>query len=289
MPYLEVKNLTYRYDDGTAALDSISLSIEKGAFIGLLASNGGGKTTLLKAVVGLLTAKPGSILIAGTPLDTMGRIELSSEIGLVFQNPSDQLFAATVEEDVAFGPRNLGLSDSEVEKRVSEALEMVDLAGYAKKPIHHLSFGQQKRACIAGVLAMRPNLLLLDEPTAGLDPKSESNLLKVLGRLNKEAGITIIIATHMVDLMPLFVDHIYVLKEGRLTIEGTPEAVFSSTPVMEEVDLRLPYVTHLVEELKNKDKLPLDGLPLTIKDARSKLVSFLTEDFIGAKEEITTL
>lgn len=285
MSFLEIKSLIHIYEDGTKALDGVSLSIERGEFAGLLASNGGGKTTLLNAIVGLIKSRSGAIELAGRPLNAMKRAELSSKIGLVFQNPSDQLFAATVEEDVAFGPRNLGLGEAEVEARVKDALELVNLTVYAKKPIHHLSFGQQKRACIAGVLAMRPEILLLDEPTAGLDPKSESNLLHVLGRLNKEAGVTIIIATHMVDLMPLFVDKIYVLKEGRLTIQGTPDKVFSSTQVMEGVDLRLPYITHLVEELKHKDNLPVDDLPLTIKDARSKLVSLVSEDIIGLKSK----
>ena len=288
MPYLEIQNISYRYEDGTNALDDVSISITKGEFAGLLASNGGGKTTLLKTIVGLIEPATGAILLNGKPLSKLRRKELSTTIGLVFQNPNDQLFASTVEEDVAFGPKNIGLSDDEVEERVRTSLDLVDLTHLAKKPIHHLSFGQQKRACIAGVLAMRPDILLLDEPTAGLDPKSESNLLHVLGRLNKEAGVTVIIATHMVDLMPLFVDHIYVLKDGKLSIEGTPEAVFSSTEVMEEVDLRLPYITHLVEELKHKDHLPLDELPLTIKDARSKLVSLIQEDILEAhsKEEI---
>lgn len=285
MSFLEIKNLVYVYEDGTKALDGISLSIEKGEFVGLLASNGGGKTTLLNAIVGLIKPASGSVELEGRPSSAMKRAELSSKIGLVFQNPSDQLFATTVEEDVAFGPRNLGLSETEVEERVKDALELVDLTICASKPVHHLSFGQQKRACIAGVLAMRPGVLLLDEPTAGLDPKSESNLLHVLGRLNKEAGVTIIIATHMVDLMPLFVDKIYVLKEGTLTIQGTPDKVFSSTQVMEGVDLRLPYITHLVEELKNKDNLPVDDLPLTVKDARSKLVSLVSEDIVGLKSK----
>lgn len=285
MSYIEIRNLSYRYEDGTKALEDITISIAKGGFIGLLASNGGGKTTLLKAIVGLLKAKSGSVIIDGKPVNKMGRAELSSRVGLVFQNPSDQLFASTVEEDVAFGPRNLGLSDLEVKERVQEALEMVDLTSCTKKPIHHLSFGQQKRACIAGVLAMGPEMILLDEPTAGLDPKSETNLLHILGRLNKEAGVTVVIATHMVDLMPLFVDRIFVLKNGRVTIEGAPEEVFSSTQVMEGMDLRLPYITHLVEELKHKDQLPFDELPLTIKDARQKLVSLMTEDFIIISEK----
>jgi len=284
LSYLEIRDLSFRYEDGTKALDNIFISVKKGEFVGLLASNGGGKTTLLKMVVGLLKHKMGTITVDGKPLNKVKRDELSSKIGLVFQNPNDQLFASTVEEDVEFGPRNLGLSESEIEERVQSALELVDLVECAKKPVHHLSFGQQKRACIAGVLAMRPEILLLDEPTAGLDPKSESKLLHVLGRLNKEAGVTIIIATHMVDLMPLFVDRIFVLKEGKLTIEGTPEAVFSSTQVMEEVDLRLPYITHLIEELKHKDQLPFDKLPLTIKDARSKLVSLMPESaFLGTR------
>ncbi|MDI6815898.1 MAG: ATP-binding cassette domain-containing protein [Actinomycetota bacterium] len=284
MSYLEVRDLVYIYEDGTRALDGINLSIDEREFIGLLASNGGGKTTLLKAIVGLFKARPGSILIDNKPLSKLKRIDLARAIGLVFQNPNDQLFASTVEEDVSFGPRNLGLTDVEVEERVETALEMVDMLAHRRKPIHHLSFGQQKRVCIAGVLAMRPRILLLDEPTAGLDPKSEANLLHILGRLNKEAGVTIVMATHMVDLIPLFVDRIFVLKEGRITIEGTPDTVFSSTQVMEEVDLRLPYITHLIEELKHKDQLPFDKLPLTLKEARSKLVSLMPDNIFSGGE-----
>lgn len=284
MSYLEIRDLIYVYEDGTRALNGINLSIDEREFIGLLASNGGGKTTLLKAVVGLFKARPGSILIDNQPLSKLKRIDLARAIGLVFQNPNDQLFASTVEEDVAFGPRNLGLTDAEVEERVATSLEMVDMLTHRRKPIHHLSFGQQKRVCIAGVLAMRPRILLLDEPTAGLDPKSEANLLHILGRLNKESGVTIVMATHMVDLIPLFVDRIFVLKEGRITIEGTPDTVFSSTQVMEEVDLRLPYITHLIEELKHKDQMPFDKLPLTLKDARSKLVSLMPDSIFSGSE-----
>lgn len=283
MSYLEVKNLTYKYEDGTVALDNVSMTVEKGEFIGLLASNGGGKTTLLKTIVGLLKPGKGEIRIDKIPLTRMSRAEISTKVGLVFQNPSDQLFAPTLEEDVAFGPRNLGLPDHEVRMRVWEAIELVGLQGCTKKVVHHLSFGQQKKACIAGVLAMKPDIILLDEPTAGLDPNSESNLLSVLGRLNKEVGVTVVIATHMVDLMPLFVDRIYVLRDGRMAIEGTPEAVFSSTQIMQGVDLRLPYITHLIEELKQKDQLPFDSLPLTIKDARSKLVSMILKNDFDIK------
>ncbi|HEY3373480.1 MAG TPA: ATP-binding cassette domain-containing protein [Candidatus Aquicultor sp.] len=277
MAYLEINGLSYTFEDGTKALDSITVSVKKGEFVGLLASNGGGKTTLLKALVGLYPAKPGAIKIDDVSLSSMSRRDISRMVGLVFQNPNDQLFAATVAEDVAFGPRNLKLDESSVAERVQRALELVGIAHLAKKPVHRLSFGQQKKASIAGILAMEPELLLLDEPTAGLDPKSEASLLQMLERLNKENGVTIIVATHMVDLMPLFVDRIFVLKEGRLTLEGTPEEVFSSTQVMEEVDLRLPYIAHLVEELKHKDNVQVDELPLTIKDARKKLISIISE------------
>lgn len=281
MAYLEIKDLTFKYEDGTKALEGVSLSIEKGEFVGLLASNGGGKTTLLKTIVGLYKSGSDAIRIDARPLAKMERNEIARKIGLVFQNPNDQLFAATVEEDVAFGPRNLGLDDGEVKVRISQALEMAGIEHLARKPVHRLSFGEQKKACIAGVIAMKPDILLLDEPTAGLDPKSESSLLHMLKRLNTEEGITVLVATHMVDLMPLFVDRIFVLKQGNVLISGTPEEVFSSTQIMEGVNLRLPYITHLVEELKHKDKLPLDDLPLTIKDARAKLVSLMPENALG--------
>ena len=182
----------------------------------MLASNGSGKTTLIKVLVGLLEPQDGTININGQNIRKLTRKDLCRQIGLVLQNPVDQLFAATVEEDVAYGPRNLGLTIEEVDQRVAESLESVAALELRRRPIHHLSFGEQKRVSMAGVLAMRPSTLILDEPTAGLDPAGEALMMRLLNRLNREQGITVILATHSVDLLPLFADRIYVLRHGKV-------------------------------------------------------------------------
>ncbi|MBI4335441.1 MAG: ATP-binding cassette domain-containing protein [Candidatus Omnitrophica bacterium] len=275
--FFDIRDLDFMYDEGTTALEGINIGIKGGEFVGILASNGGGKTTLLKAMMGLLKRYKGEIFVNGSELNKMPEQELYQQLGMVFQNPNDQLFAATVEEDVAFGPLNLGLSKDEVALRVEEALQLVGIEGCAKKPIHHLSFGQMKRAAIAGVLAMKPKALILDEPTAGLDPEGESSLMHLLGKLNREEGITIIMATHMIDLLPLFLDRVYMLDKGRLVIGGTPEEAFSQPEMLTKIRLRLPYITHLIEELRRKDGVPLNGLPLTVGEARRRLVEVMAK------------
>ena len=152
-------------------------------------------------------------------------------MGMVFQNPADQLFGATVEQDVAFGPRNLDLTKAEVAARVREALAAVDATALADRPIHHLSYGQQKRVCLAGVLAMRPSIMLLDEPTAGLDPAGESQMIDLLIRLNRQHAVTLILSTHGVDLLPVLADRIYILSQGRVCREGSPRR---SSPILSE-------------------------------------------------------
>lgn len=275
--FFKISNLSFMYDEGTKALDGIDMDIKEGEFVGILASNGGGKTTLLKAMMGLLKRYKGEIFVNGSELKKVPERELYQQLGMVFQNPNDQLFAATVEEDVAFGPLNLGLSKDEAALRVKEALRLVGIEGCAKKPIHHLSFGQMKRAAIAGVLAMKPKALILDEPTAGLDPEGESSLMHLLGNLNREEGITIIMATHMIDLLPLFLDKVYMLDKGRLVIHGTPEEAFSQPEMLTKIRLRLPYITHLIEDLRRKDGVPLNGLPLTVGEARRRLVEVMAK------------
>ena len=185
-----------------------------------MGANGAGKTTLMKALMRLVRPQRGQIRLSGVDAARMPPAELYRSIGMVFQNPSDQLFAPTVEQDVAFGPRNLGLAEAEVARRVAEALAAVDAAPLRSRPIHHLSFGEQKRACLAGVLAMRPSILVLDEPTAGLDPVSEAHMIEMLLRLNRQEKITLILSTHSVDLLPVLADRIYVLRRGGCSGSG---------------------------------------------------------------------
>lgn len=213
---LEALSLSHRYADGSPGLDGCSLAIRRGSRNALLGANGSGKTTLLMHCNGLLRPSAGSLRFAGTPLDTSraGLAALRRRVGLVFQNPDRQLFSASVVEDVSFGPLNLGLDEATVRVRVAEALAAVGMAEQANRPVHHLSFGQKKRVCIAGVLAMQPEVLLLDEPMAGLDAAMQSDLLAVLDRLAEE-GITIVLSTHDVDFAYRWADDIHLLAAGR--------------------------------------------------------------------------
>lgn len=276
MSLIEAKNISYTYPDGSRALQEIDLSVNKGEFIGLLASNGSGKTTLLRCINGLIKPQSGEVMIDGEPVSKLSQKSVFQRIGMVFQNPNDQLFASTVAEDVAFGPSNMGLPKDEVKNRVDEALKAVGMEELGKKSIHNLSFGQQKRVCIAGALAMHPEVLLLDEPTAGLDPMGEHKIMELLQKLNHERGLTIIMATHMVDMVPLFINRIYILSRGKVLREGTPEKVFSDPDMIRDAKLRLPMIAELIELMKREDGIHFERTPLTIGEARRELVKMIT-------------
>lgn len=269
---LSVRIGSFKYPDGTQAMSDIGLEVGKGEFIGILGSNGSGKTTLLKLMDGLIKDFRGSVQLDGTDLKKLSPKDIYKKVGLVFQNPDDQLFAPTVFEDVAFGPLNMGFAEIEVNRRVESALKDVEMAEYAKKAIHNLSFGQKKRACIAGLLAMGHEILLLDEPTAGLDPMGEYKMMKLLTRLNMENGVTIVMATHSVDLVPLFLSRLYILSKGHIVRGGTPEEVFTAPDEMSNVKLRLPQIAELIYKLKHEDKMTFDKIPLTIGEARRAIM-----------------
>jgi len=279
-PAILASGLSFAYEEGTRALDAVDFRVEKGEFVALIASNGSGKTTLLKALTKLLKPQRGEVAINGKDLRKTPDSELYQQVGVVLQNPDDQLFAPTVGEDVAYGPRNLGLPEADVQERVRDALARVGAEALRDRAIHHLSFGERKRVCVAGVLAMRPSILILDEPTAGLDPAGEHRMMSLLQGLNREHGITIVMATHSVDLLPLFTDRIYVLKNGRVLKEGTPEEVFCDQEVVDSASLRLPYITTLIHELKCYNGVPIDALPLTIKDARERLAELIPPEIL---------
>jgi len=266
-------NLTsFRYPDGTVALSDINIEIKKGQFVGILGSNGSGKTTLLKVMDGLMKDFEGTSWLDGTAMKELSPKEIYRKIGLIFQNPDDQLFAPTVFEDVAFGPINMGVPAQEIERRVAGALLAVGMEGNEKKSIHHLSFGQKKRICIAGLLAMGHEILLLDEPTAGLDPMGEHKMMNLLTELNREKEVTIVMATHSVDLVPVFLDYLYVLSKGRIVRGGSPEQVFTAPQDMAHVKLRLPQIAEIIYRLKHEDNLPFGKIPLTIGEARKEIL-----------------
>lgn len=266
---------SFDYPDGTHALSGIDLSVRRGEWVAILGSNGSGKTTLLRVLDGLLKDYSGSVLLDGADVRKLSPREIYRKVGLVFQSPDDQLFASTVAEDVAFGPRNMGCSEEEATQRVTQALELVDMQHAAAKAISTLSYGQKKRICIAGLLAMGHEILLLDEPTAGLDPMGEYRMMKLLKRLNRENGVTIVMATHSVDLVPLFIDSLHILSRGRIVRGGTPEEVFTAPDEMAAVKLRLPHIAELIHKLKHEDRVGFERVPLTIGEARREIIRVL--------------
>ncbi len=270
-----VERLSYKYPDGTHALSGINLEVTKGTFAGLLGANGSGKTTLLRVMDGLMKTFDGSVFLEGVDIRKLTPREIYKKVGLVFQNPDDQLFAPTLLDDVAFGPLNMGFNAKEVKSRVLNALAEVELSGLEKKSVHNLSFGQRKRACIAGLLAMGHEILLLDEPTAGLDPMGEYRMMKLLQKLNRENGVTIVMATHSVDLVPVFLDRLYILSKGRITRGGAPEEVFDAPEDMANIKLRLPHIAELIYKLKHEDKVNFDRVPLTIGEARREILKVI--------------
>ncbi len=276
---VEARDLCYTYEDGTLALDHISFRAERGKVTGILGANGAGKSTLFLNLNGVLTPDGGTVLLEGTPVryDRKGLLEARSRVGIVFQDPDDQLFSADVYRDVSFGGVNLGLPEAEVRRRVEAALERTGVSDLRDKPTHALSFGQKKRVAIAGILVMEPSVMILDEPTAGLDPQGVSDILGLLMELRDGLGMSIIIATHDMDIVPLYCDYAYVLSAGRMAMEGTTEALFAQPEALREHHLRLPRMAHLMEILQGKDGLGVDLGAATIGAARREILRLLEE------------
>jgi len=273
VPRLSARIETFRYPDGTTALSGIVMDVLQGEFCGILGSNGSGKTTLLKLLDGMIKDFTGGVQLDGDDIRRLSPRQIYGKVGLVFQNPDDQLFAHSVYEDVAFGPRNMGFSETEVARMVAGALDSVEMGDLAHKDIHNLSYGQKKRVCIAGLLAMGHEILLLDEPTAGLDPMGEYRMMELLTQLNRDSGVTIVMATHSVDLVPVFLSRLHILSRGRLVRSGTPEEVFSNQEDLAGVKLRLPYIAELIHQLKSGDNLPFKRIPLTVGEARRDILA----------------
>ena len=254
----------------------MNFSVEKGENMAILGPNGAGKSTLLHHFNGLLMPTSGKVLVLGKEVATSDLDWVRQKVGLVFQDPDDQLFARTVGQDVAFGPVNLGFPADEVKARVKWALEATEITELENKPPQNLSTGQKKRAALAGVLAMKPEIIVLDEPMANLDPRTASKVLQLLLQLNKELGLTLIIATHDVDLVPLFADKICILNKGQIVLQGPPKEVFAETELIRNVDLRLPRITHLFEILSKRNQLLTNKqFPLTIGEARREILELL--------------
>ena len=271
---IEVKDLVYEYkrNDGesTKALKGINLDIDKGEFVVILGHNGSGKSTLAKHLNAILLPSKGKVLIDG--LDTSDSDNLwniRQRAGMVFQNPDNQLIATIVEDDVAFGPENLGIPSKEIRKRVDWALKMVGMEGYARHAPHLLSGGQKQRIAIAGVIAMKPKCIILDEPTAMLDPSGRKEVMETVKKLNKEEGITIVHITHYMD-EAVDADRIVVMEAGKIVLQGKPKEIFSKVEQLKKIGLDVPQVTEIAYEL-NKLGIPIENNILTVDEMVMKL------------------
>lgn len=264
---LELENVTFRYPDGGVGLDACSLAISRGSRNVLIGANGSGKTTLFHHANGLLRPKSGMLRYAGEAVDysRSGLRQLRSKVGLVFQNPDRQLFSASVQEDVSFGPLNLGLDRETVRERVAAALQTVGMARFSDKAVHNLSFGQKKRVCIAGVLAMDPELLVLDEPMAGLDHGMQEELLAVLDELHGR-GITLLLATHDIDFAYRWADWIHLMTGGRCVASLDAAKLADDGDALSAVGLPLPAVVELRRALAAHGLLSNTDLPRSHRD-----------------------
>jgi len=264
---IEIRHLTHRYSEGSAfstvALDDVNLTIEDGEFIGIIGHTGSGKSTFVQHLNGLLKPSSGQILIDGQDLngEKADRRALRQRIGLVFQYPEYQLFEETVAKDIAFGPKNQGLSKKEIDERVRYAMDCVhlDYDKYAEKSPFELSGGQMRRVAIAGVLAMRPKVLILDEPTAGLDPRGRDRILSMLEDLHQKEHTTILMVSHSMDDMARLATRLIVLSDGKVALTGTPREVFSQEEKMVSLGLDVPAAARLCRALREKGyDLPAD-------------------------------
>ena len=239
-------------EEGLAALKDVNLDVFEGEFVAVLGHNGSGKSTLAKHVNALLTPTSGQVIVGGLDTKDQEKVwEIRQKVGMVFQNPDNQLVATTVEEDVAFGPENLGVPSEEIQRRVVTALEAVGMLSYRLHSPHQLSGGQKQRVAIAGVISMLPKCIVLDEPTAMLDPNGRAEVMSTIHSLNKEKGITVLHITHHMDEV-IGADRVIVMDQGHIVLEGTPRDVFSQVELLRSLHLDVPQVTDLAERLRKR-------------------------------------
>ena len=282
---IQVKHLTHIYSEGmphqSIALEDVTFSAEDGQFVGIIGHTGSGKSTLVQHLNGLLKPKSGTIVVSGTDITGEGVVmrDIRTRIGLVFQYPEYQLFEETVEKDVAFGPLNLGLNEDEVKARVREALLLVglDYDEIHERSPFDLSGGQKRRVAIAGVIAMKPEVLILDEPTAGLDPKAHQDVLQMIETIHTHEKNIIFLVSHNMNDIARMADKILVMDSGRLVMQGTPEEVFSREEELTSMGLALPESAQLMKLAKQKN-LPFTGSFLRMEDAEEALYQFLKKE-----------
>lgn len=304
---VQINNISYLYDrhtpNETKALDQVSLNIEEGTFLGLIGHTGSGKSTLIQHLNALLTPTEGTIVVSGLDITQgtqaiLGKksrrekkkleterkkkiLEVRKRVGLVFQYPEYQLFEETVEKDIAFGPQNLGLSSEEVERRVRDSMEKVGLSyeDFKDRSPFELSGGQKRRVAIAGVIAMKPDVLILDEPTAGLDPRGRDEILAQIKKLHEVEKITVITVSHSMEDMAKVAERLIVMNKGKVILDGKPAEVFKHIQTLEDIGLAVPQVSYLVKALNEKG-FNLSEEIITVEQAYEAI-----KDAVGFKEE----
>lgn len=250
MHLIETRDLCYTYPGNVTALHHVNFIAPRKARIAVIGSNGAGKSTLFKHFNGIFKPTSGSVLVQGEPITKENIRNVRKFVGIVFQNPDDQIFSPTVEQDVAFGPTNLGLDEETVQHRVEEALRIVGIEHLANRVPHHLSGGEKKRVAIAGVVAMEPQVLVLDEPTAGLDPQGVRDFNNFCNSLSQKYGLTVIFSTHDVSLVPEIAEYIYVMNKGAIMASGTIEEIFVQMEMLQSVRLDVPVLPKLIRSLQ---------------------------------------
>lgn len=279
MAQIELKNVNFIYSQGTnnetKALKDANLTIGDNEFVAIIGHTGSGKSTLIQLMNGLLKCASGEVLIDGKNIDDkdFNKIELRKKVGIVFQNPESQLFEETVLKDVCFGPKNLGYSDEEAEKKAIEAMELVDVPKHSyEKSVFEISGGQKRRVAIAGVLAMEPDILILDEPTSGLDPRGRNKIMKLVNQLHEEKGITIIWVSHNMEQVGKYAKRIVVMNEGEILFDDDAKKVFAKTKELEEVGLKAPAVSTIMSKLKEAG-MDVDTSIINIEEAKNSILN----------------
>ncbi|WP_313019715.1 energy-coupling factor transporter ATPase [Acetoanaerobium noterae] len=272
-PIIKIDNLTYEYTDGervVKAIDEVTLDVHEGEFLVVIGHNGSGKSTLAKHLNAILLPTSGKVYVDGLDTSVLeNTFDIRQTAGMVFQNPDNQIVATVVEEDVAFGPENLGIEPKEIRKRVDEALANVGMSEFAKKAPHLLSGGQKQRIAIAGIIAMKPRCIIMDEPTAMLDPRGRKEVMDTVYRLNKEDKITVIHITHFME-EAVNADRVCVMEDGKLMMQGKPREIFKQVDKLKKLGLDVPQMTELAYELRN-ESIDIEDDILTVEEMVNRL------------------
>ncbi|MFQ5976012.1 MAG: energy-coupling factor ABC transporter ATP-binding protein [Candidatus Hydrothermarchaeales archaeon] len=291
MKCIETLDLHYTFPDGTNALNGVNFLAQKGERVAILGANGAGKSTLFYCLNGLYKPTHGKVFVNGEEVTKSNLERIRQKIGLVFQDPDDQLFAPTVSQDIAFGPRNLGLSEEEISRRVEETMQMLDIYNLKDKPPHNLSQGQKRRAAIAGVLAMDSEILVLDEPTSNLDPRGLEDMITILDELNREYDTTLIISSHSMDVMAEWAEKVFVLHKGEILDSGSPQRIFDDEELVKNAGLKMPTTVRAFRDFEargivSKKDTGID-VPLTVLDLVDNVESDVSIRYAIADKDVS--